>query len=334
MRLAGGIAVTLFLVAVPGFVGFQLTTWTVALTDVMLFLSLGLVVRASGQLSLCQAGFATVGAVAFSKLAVSAHVPWVLALVLAGLVVVPIGALVAIPAIRLAGLYLAIATFGFGILLQQMFYGSSLMFGLGGYAGLPMPRPHLGWLDLASDRGFFYLVLVLTLLAACLRSCSTAAISRAPPRPGALRAGSAGRSSVWTGHAGVLDAVRPGLRRTHLHRLTRRSSQLTHRAGGLPGPARTGTGEDGMKATADPQPAPALELRGIHAGYGKVPILRDVSLTVPPGSIVPLLGANGAGKSTAMRVAAGLLRPSRGDVLISGAILTERPAHQRVRRGL
>jgi ABC-type branched-subunit amino acid transport system ATPase component/ABC-type branched-subunit amino acid transport system permease subunit len=107
-----------------------------------------------------------VGAVAFSKLATSAGVPWVLALLLAGLVVVPIGALVAIPAIRLSGLYLAIATFGFGILLQQMFYGSSLMFGLGGYSGLPMPRP--SWLGLGSDRGFFYLTLVLTVVAAGL----------------------------------------------------------------------------------------------------------------------------------------------------------------------
>ena len=166
VRLAGAVAVTLFLVAVPSFVGFQLTTWTVTLTDILLFLSLGLLVRTSGQLSLCQVGFAAIGAVAFSKFATSVHAPWVLALLLAGLVVVPIGALVAIPAIRLSGLYLAIATFGFGILLQQMFYGSSLMFGLGGYSGLPMPRP--SWLGLSSDRGFFYLTLVLTVLAAGL----------------------------------------------------------------------------------------------------------------------------------------------------------------------
>jgi ABC-type branched-subunit amino acid transport system ATPase component/branched-subunit amino acid ABC-type transport system permease component len=166
VRLAGAVAVTLFLVAVPSFVGFQLTTWTVTLTDVLLFLSLGLLVRTSGQLSLCQIGFAAVGAVAFSKLATSVHAPWVLALLLAGLVVVPIGALVAIPAIRLSGLYLAIATFGFGILLQQMFYGSSLMFGLGGYSGLPMPRP--SWLGPGNDRGFFYLTLVLTVATAGL----------------------------------------------------------------------------------------------------------------------------------------------------------------------
>jgi branched-chain amino acid transport system ATP-binding protein len=83
-----------------------------------------------------------------------------------------------------------------------------------------------------------------------------------------------------------------------------------------------------MNATA------ALELRNIRAGYGKVPVLRDVSLAVPPGSIVALLGVNGAGKSTTMRVAAGLLKPSAGDVLITGRAMTGHPANQRVRRGL
>jgi branched-chain amino acid transport system ATP-binding protein len=89
-----------------------------------------------------------------------------------------------------------------------------------------------------------------------------------------------------------------------------------------------------MTATDHPQGAPALELRHINAGYGEVPVLRDVSLTVPAGSIVALLGANGAGKSTTMRVAAGLLKPSAGDVLINDQAMTEHPANQRVRRGL
>jgi branched-chain amino acid transport system ATP-binding protein len=82
------------------------------------------------------------------------------------------------------------------------------------------------------------------------------------------------------------------------------------------------------------QPPPALELRNVHAGYGKVPVLRDVTLTVPPASIVALLGANGAGKTTAMRVAAGLLAASSGQVLLAGEDVTGRPANQRTRRGL
>jgi ABC-type branched-subunit amino acid transport system ATPase component/branched-subunit amino acid ABC-type transport system permease component len=165
VRLAGGLAAAIFLVAVPSIVSYQLTTWTVALTDVLLFLSLGLLVRTAGQVSLCQLGFAAVGAAAFSNFAASAHLPWAAALLLSGLIVVPVGALIAIPAIRLSGLYLAIATFGFGILLQQMFYQSSFMFGLGSF-GLAMPRPDISWLS--SDTGFYYLVLALTVLAAGL----------------------------------------------------------------------------------------------------------------------------------------------------------------------
>ena len=52
-----------------------------------------------------------------------------LSVLLAGLVAIPVGAIVAIPAIRLTGVFLALATLGFGILLQQMFYTQSWMFG-------------------------------------------------------------------------------------------------------------------------------------------------------------------------------------------------------------
>ena len=63
-----------------------------------------------------------------------------MALLLAGLVAVPIGAIIAIPAIRLSGVFLALATLGFGILLEQMFYTMSFMFGPT-TAGIPVPRP-------------------------------------------------------------------------------------------------------------------------------------------------------------------------------------------------
>ncbi|KPM51768.1 branched-chain amino acid ABC transporter permease/ATP-binding protein [Frankia sp. CcI49] len=149
---------------VPQFSGDHIGQWAGFLAIAIMFLSLGLLVRTSGQVSLCHAGFGAIGAVAFSKLATEAHLPWLLALLVAGLVVVPIGAVIAIPAIRLSGLYLALATFGFGLLLQNMFYNTSLMFGLNGY-GVPMPRPHLSWLDLESDTGFYYVVLAVLAVA-------------------------------------------------------------------------------------------------------------------------------------------------------------------------
>jgi ABC-type branched-subunit amino acid transport system permease subunit/ABC-type uncharacterized transport system YnjBCD ATPase subunit len=128
-------------------------------------MSLGLLVRTSGQVSLSQVAFAAIGATAFSHLTLGSGVPWLVALVLTGLIAVPIGAMLAIPAIRLTGLYLALATFGFGILLQGMFYTASFMFGSNG-VGVSDPRPHVSWL--ATDTAFYYLVLVMALLTALL----------------------------------------------------------------------------------------------------------------------------------------------------------------------
>src|SRR3954447_5107696 len=58
----------------------------------------------------------------------------------------------------------------------------------------------------------------------------------------------------------------------------------------------------------------ALELRGIDAGYGAVRVLEDVSLTVPAGETVALLGTNGNGKKTLRRSIMGQVRPTAGTV--------------------
>jgi len=163
VQIGVGIAVLALLIAVPSFAGFHISEWTTSLAYVVLLLSLGLLVRTSGQVSLAQMSFAAIGAVGFSKLSTGPHLPWLVALILAGLIAVPIGALLAIPAIRLAGLYLALGTFGFGLLLQDMFYQSNVMFGVSDL-GLKMPMPSLSWIDLRSSTGFYYLVLAITAL--------------------------------------------------------------------------------------------------------------------------------------------------------------------------
>ena len=149
------------LALVPAFAGFHIAAWTTALGTTIIFLSLHLLVRTSGQVSLAQVSFAAIGAAAFSHLTVGQHLPWLVALLVAGLIAVPIGALLAIPAIRLSGLYLALATFGFGILLQYMFYAQDYMFGANGL-GLVEPRPSFG----RSDNAYYYVVLVFVVLAA------------------------------------------------------------------------------------------------------------------------------------------------------------------------
>ena len=67
---------------------------------------------------------------------------------------------------------------------------------------------------------------------------------------------------------------------------------------------------------------PILELDGVSAGYGPFRALFDVSLTVPPGAAVALLGSNGAGKTTVARVASGLVTPTAGRLKFDGSDVT------------
>lgn len=80
--------------------------------------------------------------------------------------------------------------------------------------------------------------------------------------------------------------------------------------------------------------ADALEVRDVVAGYGRTVVLRNVSLAVPAGSVTALVGPNGAGKTTVLRVVSGLLRPSEGDVLLAGDVVTSRSPDWRARWGL
>jgi ABC-type branched-subunit amino acid transport system permease subunit len=89
----------------------------------------------------------------------AAGVPWVFAVLLGGLFAVPAGALIAIPAIRLSGLYLGLATLGFGILLAEYAYNKTWMFG--GALSSHSRRP-AGW---TSDTKFYYVLLVVAVLA-------------------------------------------------------------------------------------------------------------------------------------------------------------------------
>jgi ABC-type branched-subunit amino acid transport system ATPase component/ABC-type branched-subunit amino acid transport system permease subunit len=164
VRMAGGAMALTALALVPLFAGVHLADWTTMVGTAILLLSLGLLVRMSGQVSLCHATFAAIGATAFGHLTGDAHLPWLVALVLAGLVAVPVGALLAIPAMRLGGLYLALATFGFGVAVSYMLYTQGFMFGDTG-AGVALPRPGLG---LGGDEAYYYVVLGFAVLTTAL----------------------------------------------------------------------------------------------------------------------------------------------------------------------
>jgi branched-chain amino acid transport system ATP-binding protein len=78
----------------------------------------------------------------------------------------------------------------------------------------------------------------------------------------------------------------------------------------------------------------ALELRDVHAGYGRIGVLDGVSLAVRTGSVFALLGPNGAGKSTALRVASGHLRPTSGCVHVAGTHVNGMRPHRLARAGV
>jgi branched-chain amino acid transport system ATP-binding protein len=79
---------------------------------------------------------------------------------------------------------------------------------------------------------------------------------------------------------------------------------------------------------------PILELRAVSAGYAGYRTLFGVTMSVPDGAIVALLGANGAGKSTLARVATGLVPASEGQVLVAGRDVTAMAAHRIARLGV
>lgn len=77
-----------------------------------------------------------------------------------------------------------------------------------------------------------------------------------------------------------------------------------------------------------------LEVRGLHAGYGRVPVLRGIDLVVMPGEIVLVLGPNGAGKSTLLRSIGGFIRPTGGSVWLDGQDVTGLAPEEITRRGM
>lgn len=77
-----------------------------------------------------------------------------------------------------------------------------------------------------------------------------------------------------------------------------------------------------------------LELRGVHAGYGRLEVLHEMSLAVAPGEIAVVIGPNGAGKTTLLRVISGLLHASAGDVLFDGHPITGWPPERIVESGI
>ena len=77
-----------------------------------------------------------------------------------------------------------------------------------------------------------------------------------------------------------------------------------------------------------------LEIKNLAVGYGAITALHGISLSVEKGKIVTLIGSNGAGKSTTLRVISGLIKPKSGEIIYESASLVGLKAHDIVKRGL
>ncbi|MFZ0249528.1 MAG: branched-chain amino acid ABC transporter permease/ATP-binding protein [Acidimicrobiales bacterium] len=441
LTFAIGLVVLCF---IPSLVGDDLAIWASFLADAILLLSLGLLVRVSGQISLCHLAFAAVGAAAFAHFTDSFHLPWLLALLFAMLVAFPVGAIVAIPAIRLSGLFLALATLGFGILLQYLFYSTNLMFGLT-TSGIPAPRPDVSifGLSLASDKGFYYVLLVAAVLSTALimviqRSRLGRLLGALADSPLALETQGATTNVIkvlvfcisagFASLAGALIAIEfhyavganydpflslvyvalvviaiggapwyaliaalgvsviPGyftsanvttylqiffgvMAATYAAFESRaatvplRVRQFLDRVGGaspevpatpervrrsVMDAARTeekaAVQESTVAAVAAVVGAEAtgetlsttigLNVRGLSVRFGGVSAVQDVTLAAPMKSITGLVGPNGAGKTTTFNACSGLVRPSEGDIMLHGRVVTSLGPAGRSRFGL
>jgi branched-chain amino acid transport system ATP-binding protein len=89
-----------------------------------------------------------------------------------------------------------------------------------------------------------------------------------------------------------------------------------------------------MNGAAPNGTEPLLELVGVRSGYGTLEVLHGVDLAVPRGALVALLGPNGGGKSTTLRVCSGLLPVNSGELRVAGRVLNGAQAHDLARLGV
>lgn len=142
-----------------GLNGYGLYLLTLTAIFALVALGLNLLTGYAGQISLCHASFFGVGAYATAILTEKAGLPYLLSLFAGALLTTAIGALAALPALRLKNIYLAIATLGFGVVLQKIIFEWRSLTGGGG--GLALNAPSIAGYEVGAI-GLYYLALALT----------------------------------------------------------------------------------------------------------------------------------------------------------------------------
>jgi branched-chain amino acid transport system permease protein len=164
-RKIGAVLVLLVLLSAPlalGNYGYYILA--IMMIYAMVALSLNVLIGMGGQISIGHAGFWALGAYASALWVIELGMPFLSGVVVGGIVAALFGALVALPALRVQGHYLAIATLGFALFVQQVLFEWEAL--TGGRQGLFVPRPTLFGIELTSDLSYYYLLLAIFLLLA------------------------------------------------------------------------------------------------------------------------------------------------------------------------
>jgi ABC-type branched-subunit amino acid transport system permease subunit len=132
----------------------------------VIFLSLTVITGMGGQVSLCQATFAGIGAFSAAQLVEHYDLSVLVAIAVGTLIAAAVGGLLAIPALRLGGIYLSLATLAFALFFDSVMV--PLKWVSGGSFPIQVPRPLLGPFDFASDKSFFVLCAVILALVGTL----------------------------------------------------------------------------------------------------------------------------------------------------------------------
>ena len=153
----------IFPIFIGGFILVMLTIvsglWVFRITDgltiAVAFLSITIITGFAGQISLAQATFAGIGGFTAADLAVDHGIPILLGVVIGAVVAAAVGALFSLPALRLGGIYLTLATLAFGLMVENVVFNRPEV--SNGAAGIHVPRPDFA----TSDRTFFLLIFAI-----------------------------------------------------------------------------------------------------------------------------------------------------------------------------
>jgi branched-subunit amino acid ABC-type transport system permease component len=160
--LAVGSIVAFILAALFWFDDFWLLLFTKGLIFGLIFLSITVLTGMGGQISLAQAAFAGMGAFTTAQIVEGFGLPVLPTMFIGALVAAAVGALLALPVLRLEGIYLTLATMAFALMWENVLVPQDWI--SGGQLGVKVPRPLMGPIDFSDDRAFLLLCMVLLAL--------------------------------------------------------------------------------------------------------------------------------------------------------------------------